>query len=643
MSGSLKFADGLVNGQYARVLRDSGCTVVCVKKKFIPQASVTGKVLKCKTITGQVVQLDTANASLDTPYFKGQSVVCVLPNDAVADVIVGNVSGVVDCSSTATEHEVHYGCALTRAASKRKKINQSLCDNFISLHTSPEEFKRAQSQDESLRHCFQKASEQSDNEFSFVLENDFLYRIHTSQKHGETKQLVVPFSFRHDILRIAHDIPLAGHQGIKRTKERVSQEFYWPGIYKDVNKFVRSCAVCQKASHKGGCSKAPLQELPHVGIPFHKVSVDLVGPLIKSDRNHLYILTVVDFATRWPEALPMRDISSEGVAEALNSIFSRVGYPQEVLSDNGPQFVSGLMEEVLRTLGIKHVCSSPYHPQSNGLCERMNGTIKHMLRKVATSHPHDWDRLLPSVLFAYRELPQNGSGFSPFELLYGRSPRGPMTILRELFTNIHLDADIKPVYQYVVDLERRIVESCQLAQVNLQKSAETNAEYSDLRSKLREFGVGDKVLILLPVTKNKLLMTWKGPYQIWERCSKVNYRIKIGKSIKTFHVNMLKEFIDREVSHKKESNPCQHAMVASLVHEDVPGIQYELENSKPNVSSSSSMDEQAVVASALNQKQNEIMTSVSTDTAVKSTFVEYDMELTSVIPVFDKNFEAGIT
>lgn len=85
-------------------------------------------------------------------------------------------------------------------------------------------------------------------------------------------------------------------------------------------------------------------------------------------------------------------------------------------------------------MSIKYVHSSPYHAQCNGLCERFNGTLKQMLKRVAIERPKDWDRYLPAVLFGYREVPQESTGYSPFELLLGRKPRGPMMILHDIMT-----------------------------------------------------------------------------------------------------------------------------------------------------------------------------------------------------------------
>ena len=191
-------------------------------------------------------------------------------------------------------------------------------------------------------------------------------------------------------------------------------------------------------------TKTPLGKMPLIDSPFKRVAVDLVGPIAPvTDRGNRYILTMVDYATRYPEATALKSIEAETVAEALVTMFSRVGVPEEVLSDQGSQFLSGVMKEVSRLLSMKQLVTTPYHPMCNGLVERFNGTMKQMLKRMCAERPKDWDRYLPALLFAYREVPQESLGFSPFELLYGRTVRGPMCILKEVWTKEATEPDVE--------------------------------------------------------------------------------------------------------------------------------------------------------------------------------------------------------
>ena len=141
--------------------------------------------------------------------------------------------------------------------------------------------------------------------------------------------------------------------------------------------------------------------LPVIAEPFKRVAMDIVGPLQRSRSGNRYVLVMCDYATRYPEAVPMKTIDAECIAEELVKIFSSVGIPEEILTDQGSNFQSQLLRELYRLLHINALRTSPYHPQSDGLVERFNQTLKGMLRKVATEEGKDWDKLIPFVAFKF--------------------------------------------------------------------------------------------------------------------------------------------------------------------------------------------------------------------------------------------------
>ena len=240
--------------------------------------------------------------------------------------------------------------------------------------------------------------------------------------------MVLPNQCREAVLRLAHEIPLSGHLGKKKTVERVLRRFYWPTLHRDVAEWCRTCPECQKTSWASRYSKAPLIPLPIVEEPFSRIVRDIVGPLPRSRSGNKFSLVVCDYATRYPEAMPLKSTIAEHVAEELINLFARVGIPQEILTDQGANFTSSLLVELYRLLKVKPICTSPYHPQTDGYVERFNGPLKSMLRKAATE---DWDKLISYQLFTYREVPQASTGFSPLQLVYGRQVRGPLDVLKE--------------------------------------------------------------------------------------------------------------------------------------------------------------------------------------------------------------------
>ena len=205
--------------------------------------------------------------------------------------------------------------------------------------------------------------------------------------------------------------------------------------------------------------------------------------------------------------------------------------------------MSECMQEVSRLLSIRGLASTPYYPICNRLVERWNGTLKSMLKRLCQDQPKQWYRLINPVLFAYREVPQESTGFSPFQLLYGRSVRGHGTILKELWTKEVNIPEVKSSYEYVTELQERLEDSLKLGQEKLKKSQKRYKGHY-WKAKPRRLEVGDRVLILLPTNSNKLLMQWRGPYTLESRVGANDYRVKMGSKTKTYHVNMLKKLGD---------------------------------------------------------------------------------------------------
>ena len=175
----------------------------------------------------------------------------------------------------------------------------------------------------------------------------------------------------------------------------------------------------------------------------------------------------------------------------------------------------------------------------------MNGILKSMLKKMCQERPKDWDRYLSAVLFAYREVPQASTGFSPFELMYGRTVRGPMQVLKELWTERETP-DTVNTYQYVLDLRQRLESTCQIARESMNESKTVYKHHYDKAARNRKLDKGDKVLLLLPTSHNKLMLQWKGPFEVVEVTNRMDYKVKVGDRVGTYHINLLKKYEERE-------------------------------------------------------------------------------------------------
>ena len=172
----------------------------------------------------------------------------------------------------------------------------------------------------------------------FFKKDGLLYRKWTppgrSGQDMEVEQLVLPQQCRGTILTLVHSIPLSGHLGKDKTARHVLQRFYWPTLYKDVATYCKSCLSCQKSARMRK-QRVPMVPLPIISEPFSKIAMDIVGPLPRSCSGMRYILVICDYATRYPEAIPLKLFDADHVAEALLTFFSRIGIPSEILTDQG--------------------------------------------------------------------------------------------------------------------------------------------------------------------------------------------------------------------------------------------------------------------------------------------------------------------
>ena len=184
-------------------------------------------------------------------------------------------------------------------------------------------------------------------------------------------QIVLPKMYRSNVLKIAHEAPLAGHVGVNKTVKRILQHFYWPKVRQDVSEFCKTCHVCQMTGKPNQTIPvAPLKPIPAFDEPFSKCLVDCVGPLPKTKSGYNYMLTIMCMSTMFPEAIPLRTITAPAIIKALIKFFTTFGLPHEIQSDQGSQFMSGVFQQVMEQLGIEQCVSSAYHPESQGALER---------------------------------------------------------------------------------------------------------------------------------------------------------------------------------------------------------------------------------------------------------------------------------
>ena len=545
-------------------------TTPCTPEIYLPTVDVIKKwedehkmYLNCESRCDNVVMSDVA---VNTELVKTSHVIDHIISDSNTDL------------KTVVEPMLHSNQVTTRAQSKNNDPIAPLCNKVLNLDISEEELSTLQKSDPSLQKYFDLA-ENTLNEkkvkngsYSFSLCNGKLIR-KFRQKGVVYTQLIVPTCLRNRILSLSHDTPLGGHCSIKKTNFLLTQSFFWPGISNDVKKYCNSCDICQKTRSKGRNIKAPLQthdfsDTKNITLPFSKIAIDIVGELPMTTNKNRYILTVIDYATRWVEAIPLKNIDTVTVSEALCTIFTRFGFPSEVLSDGGPQFTSDLMYQVMKSLGITHKFTTPYHPQANGLCEKANGTIKNIIRKVAFDNTQEWDRYLHTTLYNIRSTPQETTGFTPFELVFGFPPSTLHSRIRDNWLGDN-HCNEKPLHQYVIDLRSRILKSClDAARATASQQAKSKIRY-DKSAKMRKLVEGDKVLLLLSNNTGKIDRQWSGPFEVTEVVSPVNYKISINGKEKKYHINMLQKYNERPASLTLSENEYVYANSAIVFDNDL--------------------------------------------------------------------------
>ena len=229
-------------------------------------------------------------------------------------------------------------------------------------------------------------------------------------------RVVIPKPGREAVLDELHE----GHPGISKMKALARMYVWWPGIDADIERSVRLCMSCQEVQPSPPA--APLHPWKWPTRPWARLHLDFAGPVC----GKMFLVTI-DAHSRWIEAACTPTTSSSVVIEELKTVFARFGLPETIVTDNGPGFVSQEFELFLKSNGIKHRTSAPYHPASNGLAERAVQIVKKGLKKVTTG---SISSRLAKVLMAYRIAPQSTTGVSPAELLLGRRPRTRLDLLK---------------------------------------------------------------------------------------------------------------------------------------------------------------------------------------------------------------------
>ena len=383
----------------------------------------------------------------------------------------------------------------------------------------------------------------SNSASDYELINDVLYYWPKKfRKNGSLieKRLVIPKRLRPELIQLHHSSLFAGHLGAEKTYLRLQRKYYWVNMYKETHEYCTSCDVCQRAK----LTKRQLPIIQHrtyCGMPFSDCYTDFIGPLPTSNGKNHIIVFICPF-TKWVEAKAVEDADAETAAMAfVELIVARHGVPHRVISDQGSHFTAQLFKQTMMILQTRNVFTTPYHAQSNGQCERMNGTLVQLLRIYCANNKEKWAEYLPYALFAYRCTVHESTGHTPFEMIYGRNPALPGE--EKL-----LAIEEQGIDEFIKNLRHAIQQVHEMARSKLKKKQMTHYEKQTPKN-IKKFSVGEKVLVKSnDPRRHKLEYVYDGPFTILDEVHDgVAYKIDqpkvtLGKTSCTVSVSHLKKY-----------------------------------------------------------------------------------------------------
>jgi transposase InsO family protein len=217
-----------------------------------------------------------------------------------------------------------------------------------------------------------------------------------------------------------------GHLKFDSLEKLFQNRYWWPSWRIDLKSFIRNCAQCQLDSSHSQGTATPIRPVPPVGLPFERWGIDFIQDLPETVNGNRHIITAIDYATRWvvAKAVPERT-TSEMVKFLYEDIMMNYGCPYEIFSDRASALLSETLQNYLELQTIRHKATTPYHPQTNGMVERMHAMVGHSIRTLSNAQSDRWDEFLPQTIFAIRVRTHSVTQKSPFYLLYGVEPRIP--------------------------------------------------------------------------------------------------------------------------------------------------------------------------------------------------------------------------
>jgi hypothetical protein len=371
------------------------------------------------------------------------------------------------------------------------------------------------------------------------------YIIHNGLIYRENRLCIPCGATRQKLLHDCHDIPSAGHLGIKKTISRITQNYYWRNLRKTVRDYIMTCDICQRTKSS---TQKPIGLLHPLPIPEERwecVSMDFITPLPATSRGNTGILVVVDRFSKMMHAVPTPSHCTAITTANLyhDFIYRYHGLPKTIVSDRDPIFMSNFWRNLFAMVKVRLTPSSSYHPQTDGQTEIVNKKIEEMLRCFVDENQSNWDQLLVEIEVAYNSAPHSATLCSPFYLNYGLHPR-----------TIPIDA-VLSVNPAANDFIGRIHATIKAAHRSLQHTQDSMIKFANRSRREHLFSVNDLVLLSTANLSldtysgaRKLMPKYCGPFKIVKIINDVTMKLDLPPLMlqrgihNVFHVSNLRPY-----------------------------------------------------------------------------------------------------
>jgi hypothetical protein len=333
------------------------------------------------------------------------------------------------------------------------------------------------------------------------------------------------------LLEQLHTHPVGGHLSISKVFDKFINRYFMPSMYQTIEKYCNACQICIRRHTPKHLSAYPMltpqvDNFKNYGA-CEGIAIDVIGPVITSTNKTSLMLTVVDTYTRYGEVYPLRRQTTKEIVQTLiTNWICRYGMPKSILSDNGRAFVASIYRACLRHMGVSVRHITPYRPEANGICERLNGTIINMLRAYVHTDHSKWVMYLPYVMFAYNTSRHPHTNYTPYFLMHGHEANIGSNVLLDGESTNTLDK-----VEYIKDMLSNFHQAHSNIQDRVAQSATERQEANlKIAKTLKAYDIGQHVYVYMkPMSSKKkglskkFMLLYHGPYKIVRQLNAVTY------------------------------------------------------------------------------------------------------------------------